>query len=220
MVSTQPDPNQQNQLIQERGQGLHLYVKETFLSLTHDDFVVINEITGEKLFTVTRKLTSVRKQRKTLYDASGNVLWTVEHPTFRLFHRRYRFYNDKGRKIFIIRSHHRLMPSQGRKLTMSTDDGNEIISKGSTFDAKTAIDLVTREGSRKQWKPLARVMNPVVSTRGLITGLSGYKVLVAPDANVPLCLGFVLVLDEERELHHGGLLQVFNTVNRVTKFLV
>lgn len=166
MVSTQQDLNQQNQLIQERGQGLHLHVKETFLSLTHDDFVVINEITGEKLFTVTRKLTSVRKQRKTLYDASGNVLWTVEHPTFRLFHRRYRFYNDKGRKIFIIRSHHRLMPSQGRKLTMSTDDGNEIISKGSTFDAKTAIDLVTREGSRKQWKPLARVMNPVVSTRG------------------------------------------------------
>lgn len=179
---------------------LKLHVKESLLSLSQDDFAVTNMETNDEPFRIRRQLISFVRQTKILYDKQGNVIWKCKHPLFKMFHRRYRFYGADGNLLFIIRSHFRLR-GQGKKLDITLADGSKVQSKGNPFDRETNIVHLTNQGNDMQ---LGHVSKPLVSVRGVITGLSGYTLVVEPGADIPMCLGFVVVLDEEREREPGG----------------
>lgn len=165
-------------------------MKEELLSISQDDFVITDMQRNVESFRIRRQLMSVIRQTKTLYDERGNVVWTMKHPIFKMAFRKYKFYDVNGNFIFAIKNHFRL-PGQGKKLTTTLPDGRKVISKGNLFDRTTPI---TAGGQN-----LATVEKPLISVRGAITGLSGYTLTVQPGMDIPLCFGFVAILDEERE---------------------
>jgi len=136
-------------------------------------------------------LLSMIKQTKTLYDSNRNVIWVMEHPIFKMFHRTYKFKNANGDLLFKIRNHFRLLPGQGKKLTLKLNNGSVIIAKGKPLDLNTPIML--------NGVLLAEVKKSLISARGLATGLSGYNLTVQPNVDIPMSFAFVTVLDEERE---------------------
>lgn len=158
-----------------------------------------------EVFRIKRQLTSILRQSKTLFDSNGNIIWTAKHPLFKLFHRKYKFYSGNGNLLFVIRNHFTL-PGKGKKLTISTPSGTSIISKGNLFDRLSLINYGTQT--------LATIEKPMVSVRGVITGLSGYTITVQPGVDIPMCFGFVTILDEERE-KQGSPVQNIAKINRL-----
>jgi uncharacterized protein YxjI len=175
-------------------------LKENLLSLSQDDFTITNTLTGTNEFLVQRKLTSFIRQEKTLTDLNGNVIWIMKHPLFKLFRRRYKFYDANGTLLFKIRNKMRLIPGRGKKLTLTLPSGQTILSLGQWFDLETPIALMGRDGTAT---PLAKINKSLISARGLVTGLSSYDLNVNAGVDIPMCFGFVVVLDEERERQGG-----------------
>ena len=173
------------------------HLKEEFLSLSQDDFSIVDEDTKIEQFRIERQLISVIKQSKTLYDSNRNVIWVMKHPLFKLFHRTYKFVDANGNILFKIRNRHRFIPGQGKKLTLKLGDGRTVMSKGKWLDLTTPI--VLDDGVQ-----LGEITKSLVSARGLATGLSGYNLTVQPNVDIAMCFAFVCVLDEEREKKSGN----------------
>lgn len=170
------------------------HMKESLLSLSHDDFLITDKDTNQEAFRIVRKLTSIIRQSKSLYDASGNLIWTMQHPLFKMFHRVYKFEDSNGRLLFKIRNHHRFIPGQGKKLSLRSVDGSVTMSsKGKWLDLTTPI--VGSDGRRI----VAEITKKLISARSVVTGLSGYDVTIQPQTDIPTIFAFVAVLDEERE---------------------
>jgi uncharacterized protein YxjI len=167
------------------------HLKELFFSISQDDFSIVDLNFNTEQFRIERRLLSMIKQTKTLYDTNRNVIWVMEHPIFKLFHRTYKFKNANGDLLFKIRNRFRLIPGQGKKLTLKLNDRRTITSKGKWFDLNTPIVLDNTL--------LAEITKSFVSVRGLATGLSVYNLTVQPNVDIPMCFAFVIVLDEERE---------------------
>jgi hypothetical protein len=55
---------------------------------------------------------------------------------------------------------------------------------------------------------LATITKSLISLRGAITGVSSYSLNVQPGVDIPMCLGFVTILDEEREGGGGNVASV------------
>lgn len=109
-------------------QACKFHMKEEFLSLSQDDFSIVDLQRNVESFRIRRQLISVIRQSKTLYDERGNIIWTMKHPLFKLAFRRYKFYGQNGNLLFTIRNHFRL-PGQGKKLTTKLPDGRKVPSQ-------------------------------------------------------------------------------------------
>jgi len=178
----------------------HFSMKETLVSVSHDDFTIVDVQTEEVAFNIRRQLTSVIRQKKTLTDNRGNILWICQHPLFKLFRRKYKFYSRDGHLLFAIRNHWTL-PGQGKKLTIVSKNGQEIVFLGKLLDRIGNIRLIDRE----RQVILATVTKPVVSVRGIVTGLSRYTIDIQPNVDIAMCFAFVTILDEERERQHQSI---------------
>jgi len=174
---------------------MNCLLKESLLSVSHDDFEILDQTTQTQIFQIKRQLMAMVKQTKYLYDTNGNCIWILKNPIFKLFHRKYKVYDSRNNLLFTVRSHFRL-PGKGKHLTVDLNDGSVIRSRGNFFDRSADICLVTPDNREVI---MASITKPLVSVRGMITGLSGYTIRIRQGADVPLCLAFGTILDEERE---------------------
>ena len=226
----QPGYNQDNQQIQMNNQvnqqmspprvtGIFsqgpttFRVKEEMMSISHDDFSIMNMATRQRDFNIKRNLISVIRQTKTMYDANGKIIWSMEHPLFKAFMRKYKFYSPNGALLFQIKNHFRL-PYQGKKLSLTLPDGSKIVSKGNLLDRISTIN--SHDNRSNLIGTVATIEKPVVSFRSMMTNLQGYTVNVSPYMDIPVCFAFVAVLDEERERKTKGTNAATGGINPLT----
>src|SRR6478609_9230901 len=174
----------------------HFTISEEYASFSNDDFRIVDANTGKVAFLVSGKVVSLREQ-KFLYDALANQpVWVMKHNLIKLLGRQYIISHPTTKNnLFTIKYHHQWFSNQGRKLTVTMNDGSFLQLEASKMDK---IAVVTWN-SGTTVMPVAKLQRPLHSVRNVVGGVQDYDITIAANVDISAIIALVIALDEEGE---------------------